>query len=228
MFIKEKDKSFTIGAGKNMNVISFVMGTEVHKTSIIEMVKELLPDQKFQVYGAAFIDDLFQEKVNSDLVILDLEAHISLREVMRAYRNSNTKIAVILPESEFDAIEEYLAFDIAGFFTVNMDVHEFADGIKYMLNDVTYLHPLVSQTLHKNYKQLLYKEIYRPLNLLTRREWEVLGELVGGHQNDEIAKNLEISDKTVKNHITSILGKLGVKDRTKAVLMALKERWFYL
>src|SRR5699024_792115 len=109
-----------------------------------------------------------------------------------------------------------------------MSVHEFVDGISYMLKDVTYFHPLIGEELYKSYYQLLYKQTDRPAKLLTKREWEVLGELVKGYQNEEIARNLDISDKTVKNHITSILGKLGVKDRTKAVLMALRKRWFYL
>ncbi|WP_405098504.1 LuxR C-terminal-related transcriptional regulator [Oceanobacillus sp. FSL H7-0719] len=211
-----------------MGIISFVMGTEVHKTSIVDMVSEMLPEHKVIHYKNAFIDDLFQSNESSDLIVLDLEAHISLREVIRNYRYSNTKIAVILPESEIAEIDDYMRFSLMGFFSVNMDVHEIADGIKYMLNDITYVHPRVAAKLYENYKQLFYKEVNRPIDLLTRREWEVLGELIKGYQNEEIAVNLSISDKTVKNHITSILAKLGVKDRTNAVLLALHERWFYL
>ncbi len=211
-----------------MGVISFVMGTEVHKASIVDMVSEMLPEHKMNSYKAAFIDDLFRASETSNLIILDLEAHISLREVIRHYRYSDTKVAVILPNSEIEEIDDYLRFTLAGFFSVDMSVHEIADGIKYMLEHTTYVHPRVADKIYKNYKQLLYKEVSRPLDLLTRREWEVLGELVKGYQNEEIAENLSISDKTVKNHITSILGKLGVRDRTKAVLLALQERWFYL
>ena len=211
-----------------MSIVSFVIGAEVHKTSIVEMVKEMLPDHEFNIYKAAFIDDLFEAKKDSELVILDLEARISLREVMRFYKNTDTKVALILPDSEAEEIETYSQFKLAGFFVVDMDIHEFADGISYMLKGVTYFHPRIAAILYKNYKQLLYKEIQRPENYLTRREWEILAELVNGFQNDEIAENLAISDKTVKNHITSILRKLDVKDRTNAVLMALREKWFYL
>lgn len=211
-----------------MSIVSFVIGTEVHKTSIVEMIREMLPEHQVHIYKAAFIDDLFQSEENSDLVILDLEAYISLREVQRFYRYSDTKIAVILPKDEVDKVEEYFSFNLAGFFNVDMNVHEFADGIKYMLTETVYFHPFIADTLYNKYKQLLNQEVNRPAGLLTRREWEVLAELVKGFQNDEIAVNLNISDKTVKNHITSILGKLSVKDRTNAVLMALRERWFYL
>ncbi|MHA6253156.1 helix-turn-helix transcriptional regulator [Oceanobacillus sp. CAU 1775] len=211
-----------------MSVISFVVGTEVHKKWIIDMVRERLPNDEVQMYNAAFIDDLFQSDEESEIIILDLEAQLSLREVMRVYRKNDTKIAVIIPDKEIAVIQEYLHFDLAGFFPVDMEIHEFIDGINYMRKDMLYIHPRVGETIFRKYKQDVYKEVSRPLNLLTKREWEVLGELVGGFQNDDIAKNLDISDKTVKNHITSILGKLGVKDRTKAVLLALKERWFYL
>lgn len=218
-----------IGVGDWMSIVSFVMGAEVHKTSIVDIVKEQLPEHEVHMYKAVFIDDLFEEKNReSDIVILDLEARISLREVSRFYKNSNTKIAVILPNSELEDIEAYSQFDLAGFFSIDMHIHEFVDGINYMLKDVIYLHPLISEVLFKKYNQLLYKEVQRPEGLLTRREWEVLEELVRGGQNEQIAVNLDISDKTVKNHITSILGKLGVKDRTNAVLMALQKRWFYL
>lgn len=211
-----------------MNVISFVVGTELHKKWIVDMVKERLPDDKVRMYNAAFIDDLFESSEDSDIIILDLEAQLSLREVMRVYNNTPTKIAVIVPNDEIAVIEEYLHFDIAGFFPVDMEIHEFVDGINYMRKDMMYVHPVVASTVFRKYKQDIYKETIRPVKLLTKREWEILGELVAGCQNEDIARNLNISDKTVKNHITSILGKLGVKDRTKAVLLALKERWFYL
>jgi len=211
-----------------MSVYSFVMGTEIHKETIVEMVRENLPNDEIHLYHAAFIEDLFEADIESDLVILDLETQTSLREVMRHYRFTNTKIAIMLPDSEVETIDDYLHLELAGIFSVGMSVEEFVAGIKYIQKGVTYIHPLVAHVIYDKYKQVSQGEIRRPLGLLTRREWEVFGELVKGYQNDEIAENLEISDKTVKNHITSILGKLHVKDRTNAVLLGLKERWFYL
>ena len=57
---------------------------------------------------------------------------------------------------------------------------------------------------------------------LTSREREVLRLLAGGHSNREIARALSMAEGTVKNHVSSILSKLGVRDRTRAVLMAVK------
>jgi DNA-binding NarL/FixJ family response regulator len=71
----------------------------------------------------------------------------------------------------------------------------------------------------------VFSEPYEPLS---KREMEVLGELTKGMSNKEIATSLGISHQTVKNHVTSILRKLDVDDRTQATLYALKRGWFRL
>jgi DNA-binding NarL/FixJ family response regulator len=59
---------------------------------------------------------------------------------------------------------------------------------------------------------------------LTKREYEVLNLLAGGLRNREIAEKLNITERTVKNHVTQIISKLGVKSRTEAVTQALRDK----
>lgn len=73
-----------------------------------------------------------------------------------------------------------------------------------------------------------YSEPGSPFHPLSDREMEVLNLVVEGKSNKEIASLLGISHQTVKNHITSILRKFGVEDRTQAVVYALKRGWVKL
>ena len=61
------------------------------------------------------------------------------------------------------------------------------------------------------------------LDALTSREREVLAELTHGRSNREVARALRISEKTVKAHVSSVLAKLGVQDRTQAALLAVRQ-----
>jgi two-component system response regulator DegU len=74
----------------------------------------------------------------------------------------------------------------------------------------------------------LYSEPGSPFHPLSDREMEVLTCVVMGMSNKEIAASLGISHQTVKNHVTSILRKFGVEDRTQAVVYALKRGWVKL
>jgi DNA-binding NarL/FixJ family response regulator len=80
-----------------------------------------------------------------------------------------------------------------------------------------------------------YRELAQPrkppspgVAALSQREIEVLAFIARGSSNKEIARALKISDQTVKNHMTSILRKLGVNDRTQAVVYALRRGWIKL
>jgi len=74
----------------------------------------------------------------------------------------------------------------------------------------------------------LYSEPGSPFHPLSMREMEVLSCVVDGKSNKEIASILGISHQTVKNHVTSILRKFSVEDRTQAVVYALKRGWVQL
>jgi DNA-binding NarL/FixJ family response regulator len=73
-----------------------------------------------------------------------------------------------------------------------------------------------------------YSEPGSPFHPLSDREMEVLECVVRGMSNKEIAALLGISHQTVKNHVTSVLRKFGVDDRTQAVVYALKRGWVKL
>ena len=97
----------------------------------------------------------------------------------------------------------------------------------YLINDNVLSKPLVASRVLNQFRELATLEtdvepLFAPL---TSREIEILDCIARGNSNKEIARALNISDQTVKNHITSILRKLAVNDRTQAVIYALRHGW---
>ena len=98
---------------------------------------------------------------------------------------------------------------------------------EYIINENVLSRPFVAARVLDKFRELTQTDqaaesVFSPL---TPREVEILDCVAQGNSNKEIARQLGISDQTVKNHITSILRKLAVNDRTQAVVMALKRGW---
>jgi two-component system response regulator DegU len=123
-----------------------------------------------------------------------------------------------------------------GYLLKEMDADALIDAVKVVADGGSYLHPKVTHNLVRDYRRLatdeaangdnvMNVEIRRPLHLLTRRECEVLQLLADGKSNRGIGETLFISEKTVKNHVSNILQKMNVNDRTQAVVYAIKNGW---
>lgn len=107
----------------------------------------------------------------------------------------------------------YILKDVAG--------SELVDTIHRVMNGEVVIYPRVANRLVRELRQ---NENRKSEVKLTKREKDVLSLLVKGNTNKEMAEVMFISEKTVKNHLTSIFRKLGVKDRTHAAIFALKNR----
>jgi DNA-binding NarL/FixJ family response regulator len=108
-------------------------------------------------------------------------------------------------------------------------IFQVADG-KYVMGSQVMNHKEFEAWLKRQLDSVRrsYSEPGSPFHPLSDREMEVLVLIVEGKSNKEIASLLGISHQTVKNHITSILRKFGVEDRTQAVVYALKRGWVKL
>lgn len=132
-------------------------------------------------------------------------------------------------EQLFDAIR----VGAAAYFLKDLGPRELMDGIRrvsrgeYLINESVMAKPLVASRILKQFNDLTsgYTESKTIFVPLSNREIEVLEQIAQGHSNKEIARVLKISDQTVKNHITSILHKLDVNDRTQAVVYAIRHGW---
>ena len=124
----------------------------------------------------------------------------------------------------------------AAYATKDIESEDLVDLIRrvargeYLINDNVLSRPFVASRVLDQFRELssidtVAENVFSPL---TPREIEILDHVAQGNSNKEIARILSISDQTVKNHITSILRKLAVNDRTQAVIYALKHGWIRL
>src|SRR5699024_10072925 len=122
------------------------------------------------------------------------------------------KVIIISSENDEKNITEMIRAGVHGYLLKEMGIHAFIDAIKLVKQGTVYIHPAASDTLVKDYRKLMQEknEVNVPLHLYTKRECEVLQLLADGQSNRKIAKTLNVSEKTVKNHVSSLFKKMKV------------------
>jgi len=169
--------------------------------------------------------DLAQELL-ADVVLMDIRmSKLDGVEATRRIKAQNPQIGVIVLTNYdddryvFEGIEAgasgYLLKDI-GADDLSEAIHRVARGESLMAPSV--LRKVLDEFAHRAEEREL------PHEGLTPRELEVLQALAQGLKNEEIAKELFITEKTVKSHLGSIFSKLGVNDRSQAILYAIKHK----
>ncbi|MCL4508993.1 MAG: response regulator transcription factor [Chloroflexi bacterium] len=156
-------------------------------------------------------------------------------EIVRSLKSALPHTAVILMTAydDEDQLFDAVRVGAAAYFLKDLGPTELMDSIRrvsqgeYLINESVLSKPLVASRVLKQFNQLSSTEVdVEPLFVpLSNREIEVLDYIAQGNSNKEIARALGISDQTVKNHITSILRKLAVNDRTQAVVYAIRHGW---
>jgi DNA-binding NarL/FixJ family response regulator len=129
----------------------------------------------------------------------------------------------------FDAIKAgaaaFILKDVAPDDLVTI-IRRVANG-EYLINDKVFAKPAVASRVLKEFRELaIYGQEAAPIFApLSPREVEILDNIAQGMTNKQVAYALSISEQTVKNHMSSILRKLSVNDRTQAVVYAMRQGW---
>ena len=147
-------------------------------------------------------------------------------------------IMILTPSEDEERLFQSIKVGAAAYYTRNITPEELKDAVRrvshgeYLINDDVLSKPQLASRVLKSFRELSVEEEEVPgkdtHSPLSNREVEILDYIAGGNSNKEIAKSLKISDQTVKNHITSILKKLSVNDRTAAVVHALRHGWIQM
>ena len=175
---------------------------------------------------------------NPDVALIDAGLTSSdPLEIARQMRHIAPRIAIIIltPSEDEERLFQSIKVGAAAYCSRYMSTEELIETVRkvshgeYLIRDDVLSKPQLASRVLKSFRELTVeeeetntKDMYSPLS---SREVEILDYIARGNSNKEIAKSLKISDQTVKNHITSILKKLSVNDRTAAVVHALRHGW---
>ncbi|NOJ91376.1 DNA-binding response regulator [Corallococcus sp. CA049B] len=188
---------------------------------------ELTPD--LRVVGEASDGEEALRKVaelNPDVVLMDVRMpRMTGLEALRALRRTDAgRRVVLLTTFDEDAVLiEALRLGVQGFLLKDVSLEELAEAIRRVASGQTLLPPGVAERVARGMAELPRDFPHADLpEGLTRREVEVLRLIARGLSNREIADALGTAEGTVKNQTSSILSKLGVRDRTRAVLRAME------
>jgi DNA-binding NarL/FixJ family response regulator len=210
-----------------------------HALFRVGMRQILERESDFDIVGEAEdAREAFQTAVDMipDIILLDLSlpAPGGIETTQRVKREipSVGIIALAVAEDE-DQLFEAIKAGAAAFILKDINPDDLVTIIRrvrageYLINDKVFSRPSVASRVLKEFRELaVYGQEAAPIFApLSPREVEILDNIAKGMTNKQVAYALSISEQTVKNHMSSILRKLSVNDRTQAVVYAMKQGW---
>lgn len=194
---------------------------------IREGLRQLLEfDGSIQVVGEAAngvecLDNLV--KYNPEVLLLDINMPgmngIDVLKKMKEDR-SPVKVLILTVHNELEYLMNAVDIGVEGYIMKDSDSSELKKAIRAVRDGENYIQPSLIPALNN---RLLNRDLDKDkVASLTNREMEVLVQVANGMFNKEIAMNLNISERTVKNHISNIFKKIDVSDRTQAAVFAIK------
>ena len=173
---------------------------------------------------------------NPDVILMDLSLPSpgGIETTQRVKRElPSAAIIVLSTEEDEDALFEAIKAGAAAFILKDIAPEDLVMVIRrvvageYLINDKVFSKPAVATRVLKEFRELaVYGQEAQPIFApLSPREVEILDNIAQGMTNKQVAYALSISEQTVKNHMSSILRKLSVNDRTQAVVYAMRQGW---
>ncbi len=193
----------------------------------------------FDVLECAPSDDTLRliETMMPSIVLLScrLTAHNSLELGKRIARHSpNTRVIMVSPDPDDEELFRVIKTSAVACVNKNASADELVSTIKracsgeYPINEVVMTRPAVARRVLRQFEGMASIGGMAGESLavpLTARETQILNYVANGNTNKQIAGALQISEQTIKNHVSAILRKLNANDRAHAVVLAMRRGW---
>lgn len=166
--------------------------------------------------------DLAPDVVLMDLMMPVMDGVETTRRMKTEH--PGVKVVVLTSFSDQDHVIPALQAGAIGYQLKDVEPDLLVDTIRKAARGEKYLHPKATDLLLS--EMTGERDAETPLYTLTNREMEVLEQITLGKSNKEISSDLFITEKTVKTHVSNILSKLDVHDRTQAAIYAMKNQLF--
>lgn len=165
------------------------------------------------------------EKLKPTLLFFDMNSDMSRQLIKNINRLHFTcpkmMLIALINENDENSYGQYICMDeFSGYFNTNCKMEELFKGISVVLSGKTYIQEAIKNFVENENSETITDK-YK-INSLTKREIEILKQVANGMFNKEIATSLNISERTVKNHMSNIFKKIEVADRTQAAVFAIK------
>ena len=162
------------------------------------------------------------DRIKPNLLFIDISTKDdkTLKAISKIKILNSKMLIVALSDNIEDAVSIVLNENLNGIFLYNFKVEELYRGLSEIITKGSYIQESIRKKMY-NYDQSIRNEKYK-INSLTKRELEILVHVANGMFNKEIATSLNISERTVKNHLSNIFKKIEVSDRTQAAVFAIK------
>ena len=155
-----------------------------------------------------------------DVSMPEMDGVEATRQIVE--RNPNAKVVMLTMHADRDIVDRALKAGAVGYLTKDCSIDEVAEAVTMAANGETAMSPALAAGFLEEARKLDSGTEREEDRIITKREEEVLQLIADGCSTPEVASKLYISQKTVKNHLASIYEKLNARDRTQAVITAVR------